>query len=133
MSEARKYKLALIIAHQYIKQLEEKIKDAVFGNVGSMAAFRVGAEDAEVLEKQFVPNIKKEDLINLENRTAYIRMLAQGKPVLPFSLSTIAPEKRSDEILERLKQLSYLKFGRDREEVERERLAGYETKKMMSI
>ncbi|OHA42575.1 MAG: hypothetical protein A3G59_03560 [Candidatus Taylorbacteria bacterium RIFCSPLOWO2_12_FULL_47_20] len=132
LSEARKYKLALIMAHQYIKQLEEKIKDAVFGNVGSMAAFRVGAEDAEVLEKQFVPNIKKEDLINLENRAAYMRMLAQGKPVLPFSLSTIAPEKRNDEILERLKQLSYLKFGRDREEVEREILARYETKKTMT-
>ena len=120
LSEARKYKLALIIAHQFIKQLDEKIKDAVFGNVGSMAMFRVGAEDAEFLVKQLEPVFNDQDLINLDNRNAYMKLLVNGRPVKPFSLETIPPPAGKSEHAEKLKELSSLKFGRAREEVEAE-------------
>lgn len=120
LSEARKYKLSLIIAHQFIKQLEEKIKDAVFGNVGSMAAFRVGAEDAEFLEKQYNPPFTKNDLMRIDNYEAYVRMLAAGKPLPPFRLRTNAPKKTDPANAEMLKELSYKTYGRPREEVEAE-------------
>lgn len=120
LSEARKYKLALVIAHQFIKQLDEKIKDAVFGNVGSMAIFRVGAEDAEFLEKQLEPVFTEQDLINLDNRNAYMKLLVAGRPMKPFSLETIQPPEGKRENIEKLKELSYLKYGRAKEEVEAE-------------
>ncbi|MDO8619843.1 MAG: TraM recognition domain-containing protein [bacterium] len=125
LSEARKYKLALIIAHQFIKQLDEKIKDSVFGNVGSMAMFRVGAEDAEFLAKQLEPVFTDQDLINLDNRNAYMKLLVNGRPVKPFSLETLPPGKGNTENIEKLKELSYLKFGRPKEEVEAEIMAKY--------
>ncbi|MCC7004316.1 TraM recognition domain-containing protein [Candidatus Nomurabacteria bacterium] len=118
LSEARKYKLSLSVAHQYIAQLDEKIKDAVFGNVGSIVSFRVGAEDAEFLEKQFSPVFSANDLINLDNYNAYLKILINGKPAKPFNMETIKFEKGSGENLEMLKQLSYTKYGRDRAEVE---------------
>jgi hypothetical protein len=120
LSEARKYRLALTIAHQFIKQLDEKIKDAVFGNVGSMAMFRVGAEDAEFLAKQLEPVFTEQDLINLDNRNAYMKLLVNGRPVKPFSLETIPPPMGESSHVEKLKELSSLKFGRAREEVEAE-------------
>ncbi len=125
LSEARKYKLALIIAHQFIKQLDEKIKDSVFGNVGSMAMFRVGAEDAEFLAKQLEPVFIDQDLINLDNRNAYMKLLVGGRPVKPFSLETLPPGAGNKDIIEKLKELSYLKFGRPKEEVEAEIMAKY--------
>ncbi len=125
LSEARKYKLALIIAHQFIKQLDEKIKDSVFGNVGSMAMFRVGAEDAEFLAKQLEPVFTDQDLINLDNRNAYMKLLVGGKPVKPFSLETLPPGEGNKENIEKLKELSFLKFGRAKEEVEAEIMAKY--------
>ncbi len=125
LSEARKYKLALIIAHQFIKQLDEKIKDSVFGNVGSMAMFRVGAEDAEFLAKQLEPVFTEQDLINLDNRNAYMKLLVNGRPVKPFSLETLPLAEGNRENIEKLKELSYLKFGRPKEEVEAEIMAKY--------
>ncbi|MCI0542726.1 type IV secretion system DNA-binding domain-containing protein, partial [bacterium] len=125
LSEARKYRLALNIAHQFIAQLEEKIRDSVFGNVGSMAVFRVGSEDAEFLEKQFQPVFSASDIIKVENRNAYVKLLINGQPSKPFSMETLAPEKGSREIAERVKELSYLKYGRAREEVEAEIMAKY--------
>ena len=125
LSEARKYKLALIIAHQFIKQLDEKIKDSVFGNVGSLAMFRVGAEDAEFLAKQLEPVFTEQDLINLDNRNAYMKLLVAGRPVKPFSLETVPPPEGKRDNIEKLKELSYLKFGRAREEVEAEIMAKY--------
>jgi len=86
LSEARKYKLNLTIAHQFIKQLDEKITDAVFGNVGSMIAFRVGANDAEYLEKQFLPVFTKEDLMNIDNFNAYVKLLVNGQTTKPFNI-----------------------------------------------
>jgi hypothetical protein len=119
LSEARKYRLSLTIAHQFIKQLDEKIKDSVFGNVGTIASFRVGAEDAEFLEKQFAPVFKASDLLNVDNHTAYIKMLSHGKPVKPFSIEQLGfPPKGHSDIVAKLKELSYLKFGQDRNAVE---------------
>ena len=120
LSEARKYRLALSVAHQFIKQLDEKIKDSVFGNVGSIAAFRVGAEDAEFLEKQFAPVFSAKDLMNLDNYNAYMKLLAHGKTVKPFSMETIAPARGNPTQIDQLKELSYLKFGRERSAVESE-------------
>ncbi len=120
LSEARKYKLSLTIAHQFIAQLEDDIKDAVFGNVGSIASFRVGADDAEYLEKQFAPVFTAKDLLNLDNRNAYIKMLSSGKPVRPFSIETLPPAKGDVAIVDKLKELSYLTFGRDRKIIEQE-------------
>ncbi len=125
LSEARKYRLSLNIAHQYIAQLEEPIKDAVFGNVGSMAVFRVGPDDAEYLAKQFDPVFTAQDIIKLDNRNAYLKMLADGAPIKPFNIATFAPPKGIEGIAPKIKELSYLKFGRDREEVEEEIMARY--------
>lgn len=118
LSEARKYKLGLTIAHQFIAQLEEGIKNAVFGNVGSIATFRVGVEDAEFLAKQFDPVFTAQDIIKIENRNAYMKMLVRGMPVKPFSMATLAPEPGVADIVDKLKELSYLKFGEDRTTVE---------------
>ena len=118
LSEARKYKLSLNVAHQYINQLDEKIKNSVFGNVGSIAAFRVSSEDAEYLEKQFAPVFSAKDLMNLEMHNSYIKMLSNGKPVKPFSMVTNMPPRGKSDLLDKIKQLSYLKYGKDRAEVE---------------
>lgn len=120
LSEARKYKLSLNVAHQFIAQLEEGIRDSVFGNVGSIAAFRVGADDAEYLEKQFAPVFTAKDIINVENRNAYLKILVNGKPVKPFNIETLPPPQGKPEIVDKLKQLSYLKFGQDRAHIEAE-------------
>jgi hypothetical protein len=120
LSEARKYKLGLIVAHQFIAQLEEDIKDSVFGNVGSMVSFRVGSDDAEYLEKQFAPVFSQNDLMNLDNRNAYLRLLVNGRPVKSFNIEILPPKLGKREIVSELKELSYQKYGRAREEVEKE-------------
>jgi DNA helicase HerA-like ATPase len=127
LSEARKYKLSLNVAHQFIAQLDENIKNAVFGNVGSMASFRVGSEDATFLEKQFEPVFSANDLINIDNYNAYVRVLANGSPVPPFNIKTLPPPEGNPSNIEKIKQLSYEKYGRSREEVEREILAKYQS------
>ncbi len=120
LSEARKYRLGLIMAHQFIAQLEDDIKDAVFGNVGSMAAFRVGAEDGEFLEKQFGPIFTQRDLINIDNRNCYVKMLINGQPCLPFSMKTLAGPKGDPAIAAKAKEYSRLVYGQDRAIVEEE-------------
>lgn len=125
LSEARKYRLSLNIAHQYITQLEDNIKNAVFGNVGSMAVFRVGTEDATFLEPKFKPIFTAQDITKLDNYNAYMSMLVKGQPTKPFNLATIAPEKGNPEIVDSLKELSYVKYGRDRAEVESEIMARF--------
>lgn len=117
LSEARKYKLSLTVAHQFIAQLEDSIRDAVFGNVGSMAVFRVGAEDAEYLEKQLSPVFTTKDIMNIDNHNAYIKMLAKGIPMKPFNIRVPAPQKGNTATVDKLKEYSYLKFGRNKEEV----------------
>ncbi len=118
LSEARKYKLGLTIANQYIKQIDEGIRDAVFGNVGSMAVFRVSVDDAEYLVKQFEPVFTAKDIMNVDNLNAYMKILSQGKPVRPFSLFEPFPPKGDIGIGDKLKQLSYLTYGQDRAFVE---------------
>lgn len=128
LSEARKYRLSLTIAHQFIAQLQESIKDAVFGNVGSMATFRVGSEDAEFLQKQFAPVFTARDIMNIDNHNAYIKMLVNGKPTKPFTIETYPPMAGKPEYLESMKQLSYATYGRPRAEVEAEIMAKYQNR-----
>ena len=91
LSEARKYKLGLTIAHQYIEQMEEEVRDAVFGNVGTMITFRVGAYDADVLEKEFAPVFLAEDLVNLGLRQIYLKLMIDSVSSQPFSATTLPP------------------------------------------
>ncbi len=91
LSEARKYKLNLTIAHQYIEQMEEEVRNAVFGNVGTMVSFRVGAFDAEVLEKEFAPEFNATDLVNLGFTQIYLKLMIDGVSSRPFSAAAIAP------------------------------------------
>ncbi len=91
LSESRKYKLNLIIAHQYIEQMEEEVRDAVFGNVGTTVAFRVGPFDAEVLETIFLPKFTKEDLVSLDRRQVYMTLMIDGVGSAPFSAVTLPP------------------------------------------
>lgn len=120
LSEARKYKLVLILAHQFIGQLKEEISKAVFGNVGSMVAFRVGPEDAEFLQKQFEPVFTSNDLVNVDNYNAFARILINGVLTKPFNMATYPPTKGDQEVANALKELSRLRFGRDKNIVNRE-------------
>jgi len=118
LSEARKYRLALTVAHQFLKQIEEKTRDAIFGNVGSLAVFRVGEEDAEFFAKQFAPIFKALDFVNIEFRNCYLKMLAHGVPQKPFNVVTPDVLEGNEAQIEELKQLSAVTFGRDRATVE---------------
>ena len=129
LSEARKYKLGLHVAHQFIAQLNDDIKDAVFGNVGSMGIFRVGADDADYLESQLTPKFTSGDIMNIDNLNCYMKMLSQGVPKDPFSMKIIFAPKGKPEIVEDMKQYSYQKYGRDRNLVEAEIMKKYEKKK----
>lgn len=120
LSEARKYKLCLTMAHQYIPQLDEKIRDAVLGNVGTLGAFRIGAEDAEFLEKQFEPEFSRFDLVNLDNFNLIIKMMINDKISTPFKMQTIYYEGGNKDIAAPIKELSKLKYGRPKLEVEAE-------------
>ncbi|MCX6720419.1 MAG: type IV secretion system DNA-binding domain-containing protein [Candidatus Staskawiczbacteria bacterium] len=120
LSEARKYKLCLIMAHQYMPQLTDQIREAVLGNVGTMGAFRIGAEDAEKLEKQFEPGFSRFDLVNLDNFTMVIKMMINDKISTPFKMNTLPPPKGKPEIVEAIKKISKLKYSRARAIVEQE-------------
>lgn len=120
LSEARKYKLSLNVAHQYIAQLDEGIRDSVFGNVGSLAAFRVGFEDAQYLENQFKPVFEVQDIMNIENQHAYVRLLANGVPQKPFSITTLRFEPGSPERAAQVRSLSRQTYGRPAGDIDRE-------------
>jgi hypothetical protein len=120
LSEARKYNLSLNIAHQFIAQLDEGIRDAVFGNVGSMALFRVGADDAKYLETQMSPVFEQQDIMNIENHNAYVRILAHGVPQKPFSIKVPPPRKGSLERASYIKKMSASTYGRPYAEVDAE-------------
>ena len=120
LSEARKYRLNLILAHQYIAQLPEKIKEAIFGNVGSQVVFRVGAQDAEFLVKEFEPYLKTSDLISIDNFWAYVKLMVEGKTSPPFNINTFPPKKGNLNQIEFLKEKSFQKYGKLKEEVEKE-------------
>jgi hypothetical protein len=120
LSEARKYHLCLIIAHQFIAQLKEEISKAVFGNVGSMVALRVGPEDAEFLEKQFAPVFTASDLVNVDNYAGFTKMLVSGELSKPFNIKFYPSTKGDQQTANYLKELSRLKYGRDANIVNRE-------------
>ncbi len=120
LSEARKYRLNLILAHQFIPQLPDPIKNAVLGNVGSMCVFRVGTNDAEFLEKQFEPEFSRFDLVNLDNFNAIARIMINNSLSQPFRLQTVKPSEGNRSIVNELKKLVKLKYGRKKELVEKE-------------
>ena len=133
LSEARKYKLNLIIAHQYLGQLEQSagaqgagrkdLRDAVFGNAGTLITFRTGAEDAEFLAKEFSPTFNQFDLVNIDRYNTYLKLMVNGTASKPFNMATNAlPKETNPEMAKAIRQLSRLKFGRPRAEVEEELL-----------
>lgn len=122
LSEARKYHLNLIVANQFTTQLTDEIRDAVFGNIGTIVAFRVGQdEDAEALGRRFRPQFDSSDLLRIPNYNAVVRTLVGGVPTNPFSMATLPPIGTENKKLpEALKQLSAVKFGRPKAAVEKE-------------
>lgn len=126
LSEARKYRLNLILAHQYIGQLvtdvSTRVRDAIFGNVGTMVVFRVGAADAEFLEKEFEPEITAQDLVNLPNYSVYLRLMVDGITSRPFSAITLPPFRLRDSgsIAEEIIKNSQKRYARPRSVVEKE-------------
>ncbi len=132
LSEARKYRLGLSIAHQYLGQLGgdegnprkkgANLKDAVFGNIGSMMCYKIGAQDAEHMAKEMAPVFSDQDLINIDKYKAVMKLSIDTQPSRPFSIIPVNPytEEGDKEAAEAYKQLSRLKYGRDRDFVERE-------------
>ncbi|MBI2031663.1 MAG: type IV secretion system DNA-binding domain-containing protein [Candidatus Levybacteria bacterium] len=125
LSEARKYRLNLIVANQFIGQMEEEVKNAIFGNVGSVMAFRVGVTDANYLQHEFQPVFNESDLINVERFNTYMKTIVGGEPVLPFSMDLtrdMSEEKKiaNQRVSELVRELSRLKYGKEAEIVEAE-------------
>ncbi len=125
LSEARKYGLNLIVANQFIGQMEEEVKNAIFGNVGTIMTFRTGVSDANYLQHEFNPVFNEADLLNIERFHVYIKTTVNWEPVQPFSMDVtkdFAAEQaaRNDKLGESIKQLSRLKYGRDVRLVESE-------------
>ncbi|MFA6426934.1 MAG: type IV secretion system DNA-binding domain-containing protein [Candidatus Magasanikbacteria bacterium] len=125
LSEARKYRLDLIIAHQYLGQLTDdkgkpEIRDAVLGNAGTMCVFRIGPEDSEIFAKEFAPTFGAYDLMNVEKFTCNTKLLVDNEALKPFNMNVYPPERGNVQLGEAIKQLSRLKFGRDRSIVEAE-------------
>ncbi|MFH1890767.1 MAG: type IV secretion system DNA-binding domain-containing protein [Candidatus Kuenenbacteria bacterium] len=118
LAEARKYKLNMTMAHQYIGQLvngqDTKIRDAVFGNAGTMISFRIGVEDAEIMAKQFAPVFAEYDLINIEKYEAIVRLLIDNTASKAFTIAAYPPEKGDKELAGQIRELSRLKYGRER-------------------
>jgi hypothetical protein len=125
LSEARKYRLGLCVANQFIGQVEEEVKNAVFGNVGTIVAFRVGVTDANYLQHEFTPTFGEDDLLNVERYHAYVKTTVNNEPVPPFSLDltkdiTKIKAAESPRVAEIIKEMSRLKYGRDVKLVEAE-------------
>lgn len=118
LSEARKYKLGLTLAHQYIEQIPKDIKDAIFGNVGSKAIFRINSEDAKFMETIFSPTFSAKDIIGQERGNCYLSLLANNTPQKPFNLRVRRLPEGDPQMVEVIKELSALKYGVPREEIE---------------
>src|SRR3989339_65971 len=117
LSEARKYRLDLIMAHQYILQLSESVRAAVFGNVGTIISFRIGAEDAEFLAKEFNPRFDELDLVNLSKYNIYLKLMIEGVASEPFSATTLPPVPEPDdwqEILDKVIKVSRERYSTKR-------------------
>jgi Type IV secretion-system coupling protein DNA-binding domain len=120
LSEARKYKLSLFLTHQYTEQLEEDIRSAIFGNVGTFITFRVGHVDAEIIAKELFPVFTEEDLINLPRYSCYLKLMIDGETSQPFSARTIPPKVQPTSWKETIIRYSREKHGRFTELVEKE-------------
>ncbi|MEK7061517.1 MAG: type IV secretion system DNA-binding domain-containing protein [Patescibacteria group bacterium] len=125
LSESRKYGLGLCVANQFIGQVEEEVKNAVFGNVGTIVAFRVGVTDANYLQHEFTPTFAEDDLLNVERYHAYIKTTVHNEPVPPFSMDLtkdLVKQKAAENprVAEIIKEMSRLKYGRDEKIVETE-------------
>jgi hypothetical protein len=128
LSEARKYRLSLIMAHQYIAQLtktpsghdDTRVRDAVFGNVGTMMSFKVGAEDAEYLAKEYAPILSEQDIIGIANYKAYIKLNIHNTTSRAFSMETIWDPAKNTKIADILKKYSRMKYGRKKLFVDQE-------------
>ena len=134
LAEARKYRLNLTLAHQYLGQLaegggvenkkyDEKIKAAIFGNVGTMVSFRIGPSDAETITKQLAPTVNEYDLMNIEKYHAYLRLLVDNQPTKTFNIRTLPPITGDPKVAAEIKELSRWKYGVDREKVTADILA----------
>jgi hypothetical protein len=125
LSEARKYRLGLCVANQFVGQVEEEVKNAIFGNVGTMVSFRVGVSDANYLQHEFTPVFGEDDLLNVERYHAFVKTIVNNEPVPPFSLDLtkdMSQQKamESERVAEIIKEMSRLKYGRDEKLVEAE-------------
>jgi len=123
LSEVRKYGVGLVLANQFVSQLDEQVRDAIFGNCGTLMNYRVGVQDAAILAKEFEPVFNESDLANIPAQTMYVKTIVSGTPVPPFSMNVgrdLKAEKAtgSPEVSRMIKELSRLKFGRDADEVE---------------
>jgi hypothetical protein len=125
LSEARKYKLNLVVANQFTSQMEDEVKNAVFGNVGTLISFRTGVADANFLQHEYSPTFNEADLLNVERFHVYIKTIVNNEPMVPFSMDTskdIKAERAmyNPKLAQAIKQLSRLKYGRDMRLVEHE-------------
>ena len=131
LSEARKYRLGLAMAHQYIGQLTKSdaltksnvnLKDAIFGNVGSVLSYKLGPEDAEFMAKQFAPNFSEQDLVNMETFKAVGKFSVNNAPTPAFNINVVNPygDKGDPKLAKAYQELSRLKYGRDRDFIEKE-------------
>jgi hypothetical protein len=125
LSEARKYRLSLVVANQFIGQMDEEVKNAIFGNCGTVVSFRVGVTDANYLQHEFQPVFNETDLINIDKFNAYMKTIVKNEPVKPFSIDLTKDMKqviasRNPKVAEAIRQLSRLKYGRSKELIEAE-------------
>jgi hypothetical protein len=125
LSEARKYHLNLTVANQFVGQMDEEVKQAVFGNVGTLVSFRVGVADANFLQHEFTPTFSETDLTNVERFHAFIKTIVRNEPMTPFSLDltkdmSLEDKQRNPRVAELIKELSRLKYGQDKDVLEEE-------------
>ena len=120
LSESRKYGLDLILAHQYIAQLDEKVRSAIFGNVGTIISFRAGVEDAPFLAREFRPVFDAGDLIGLPNYSIYLKLMIDGTTSKPFSAKTLSPPKTGESLKREIIEFSRVKYGQPRFEIDEE-------------
>ena len=125
LSEARKYRLNLIVANQFIGQIEDEVKNAIFGNVGTLFSFRVGVTDGNYLQHEFQPTFNENDLINVEKYHTYVKTIVNNEPVPPFSMDLTKDFNKIDalrnkKVADLIKELSRLKYGKDKQIVEAE-------------
>ena len=118
LSEARKYRLCLTIAHQYIAQLTDEVREAVFGNVGTIISFRVGSPDAKYMETEFAPRFLPEDIINLPKYNVYLKLLINGVTSQPFSAITLPPISQKTDSFDRIVRVSRERYAKERSQIE---------------